>query len=174
MPIDGLGSLEQKLSLMVEEVIPGAKEKSLGQAMLLIKKSAQAGIRTSTGGTRDNIHDEVVQTKDGSYEGRVYTVGENAVFEEFGTGPRGKASKKDLPEGVSIQYKDKGWLVPVKYWPDYARYGIEAIEIKGELFVPTKGKEAHPYMEPAARKNRKKAVQIIKKQIQEDLKGLKK
>lgn len=175
MTIKGMKSLTQKLASM-NEVSLEQSRKAIGKNLLRVqadaKRNLAGSVTHSSGELMNSIH---VDTKIENNEviGRVYTTNAHAMYVEFGTGPIGKASIKEIPPGVALQYKDKGWLVPVKYFPDYEQYGMIAIDIKGELFVPTRGQEAQQFMTKAAKKHKakmgKEISSSIGKQISEDL-----
>ncbi len=170
MSIKNLDSLKKKLSSLNETIIEGAVP-GFNQSLLKIQRDAKIHAPKMDGDLMRSIHIELNQTESG-LTGKVYTTNDHAVYVEFGTGPNGEASNAEVPPGVAIQYKDKGWLVPVQYFPNYQLYGMTAIEINGELFVPTKGQKAQQYMTPAARMNEKTLTKEVSISVAKKLKEL--
>ncbi len=172
MTIKGLGSLISKLNDLDSVTLEGAR-KGIGKSAMKIQKDAKLLVPKNTGELKNSIHIKV-KVDDETVTGKVYTTNDHALYVEFGTGPVGKASKKEIPPGVAIQYKDKGWLVPVKYFPNYEQYGMIAITIKGELYVPSRGQKAQQFMTPAAKKHKAKVSNDVSASIKRELKELKK
>lgn len=173
LEIKGLDSLIKKLNASNEMVQAGIKKGSL-MAGQRITVDAKVKVAKNTGNLANTIRVEQRSTL--NYEETVVSTNSNyAQFIEFGTGPVGKASKKDLPKGLSLTYKNVGWFVNVKDFPDYAKYGFKPIENKdGEQFIYTRGQAAKPFMMPAVRANIKRIPKIFKDTIKTELeKGLK-
>lgn len=172
MPIGNIDSLMKKLSSVEDVAIEGAK-KGMGKTLLRMQKDAKLNAPTADNTLINSIHIDIREVEKG-IEGKVYTVNDHAIYVEFGTGPVGEQSDKVIPPGVALQYKDKGWLVPVQYFPNYERYGMIAIEIKGELFVPTRGQKAQQFMTPAAKNSKGKFKNDMSLGIRKELKELSK
>ena len=74
---------------------------------------------------------------------------------EFGTGIKGNGTYPHQVEGLSLEYKDKGWA----YFD----------EDKDE-WIYTKGQEAQPYMYPALNDHKKTIKKMFKDAVNTKLK----
>ncbi|CAM3606815.1 HK97-gp10 family putative phage morphogenesis protein [Erysipelothrix urinaevulpis] len=170
--IKGLDKLTKKLA-KTHKIAHDATKKGVRDKTLSTQRDAKLHAPTMHGDLMRSIKAEV-RDDDNIITGKVYTKNPHAVYVEFGTGPVGEASEKVIPKGMAIQYKDKGWLVPVDFFPNYQQYGMIAIEINGELFVPTRGQKAQQFMTPASLKNKvnvgKDIGATVSKQLRKDLK----
>ena len=118
-----------------------------GQAKALVPPNG-------TGYLAGSIHMQVKAT-DTEVQGRVYTNAEYAAYVEFGTGIKGNGTYPYQVEGLSLDYKDKGW----------AYYD----EDKGE-WIYTKGQKAQPYMYPALKENERTIKRMFKEGVYTKLK----
>lgn len=113
--VKNLQRLQQKLNAMGDQAAP-IMRKGLNKGLKLIQGSAkylcpvdQGELRNSIK-TRSEIKDEKI------VEGDVYTNNDHAAYVEFGTGQRGEAAPKDLPEGLELHYKqDWKGMAPQPY-----------------------------------------------------------
>ena len=149
--IKGIDSLTQRFNKIANMELKDAVNK----ATQLVHGQAKALCPADTGQLRESIHMQVKDTGK-AIEGRVYTNVEYASYVEFGTGVKGNGTYPYKVEGLSLEYKDKGW----------AYYD----EDKGE-YIYTKGQVAQPYMYPALKRNEKTIKQILKQGVKTKLKA---
>jgi len=110
-----------------------ALEKGLLQAAKLVQGEAKKLAPVNTGELRERIFTSV--HRDGAdLVAEVAATAPHSVYVEFGTGPEGQKSPKDLPPDVNPTYRQDGWV--------YRR------EDTGE-FVHTEGQPAKPFLYPA-------------------------
>ncbi len=148
--IKGVDRLTQRFNKIANMELKSAVNK----ATQLVHGQAKALAPADTGLLRESIHMQVKDTGK-AVEGRVYTNTEYAAYVEFGTGIKGNGTYPYKVEGLSLEYKDKGW----------AYYD----EDKGE-WIYTKGQKAQPYMYPALKQNEKAIKQILKSGVHTKLK----
>lgn len=126
----------------------------MNDATKLVHGQAKALAPVDKGQLAGSIHMQVKAT-DNAVEGRVYTNVEYAAYVEFGTGIKGNGTYPYQVEGLSLEYRDKGWA----YFD----------EDKGE-WIYTKGQEAQPYMYPALKENEKTIKRMFKDGVHTKLK----
>ena len=115
------------------------------KATLIVEAQAKSLCPVNDGGLRMSIHAKV-ETKGVNIIGMVYTSKEYAMYVEFGTGIKGNGTYPYDVEGLTLEYKDTGWV----YTPD-----------GGDTFYYTEGMEAQPYMYPALHQNKDKIKKLI-------------
>lgn len=128
--------------------VADAVEKEVLRGCKSIQADAKLLVAVDTGETRNSIVTNVIRDAEFDIVGTVGSSLPNAVFEEFGTGPKGQASAKDLPEGVSITYRQTPWVFKLK-----------------DRFITTRGKPARPFLLPAFKNNEAKIKENIQKAI---------
>lgn len=126
----------------------------VNKATTLVHGQAKDLAPFDTGQLAGSIRMEVKETNEG-VEGRVYTNEKHAPYAEFGTGIKGNGTYPYQIEGLSLEYKDKGWA----YFD----------EDKGE-WIYTKGQKAQPYMYPALKENEKTIKKMFKDGVKTKLK----
>jgi hypothetical protein len=84
----------------------------------------------------------------------------NAVFFEFGTGPRGASSPH--PNGGS--YKSEGWYTKADGKPMDTLYGWQPLGNDGDTYFYTKGQAAKPFMYETALELQRR-IQEIKTEV---------
>lgn len=150
MEIKGLNStkrrMEQLANLKVEEAVKKATTFIQGQAKELAPYSS----------VKQSIHMKV-DGEGSEIVGTVYTNLSYAPFVEFGTGSVGNGTYTYLVKGLSLKYKDEGWI--------YTADG-------GETFYYTEGQVAKPYMYPAFNSGKKYAKEVLKTEIQSQIKTI--
>jgi HK97 gp10 family phage protein len=127
---------------------------TMNDATKLVHGQAKDLAPVDKGQLAGSIHMQVKSTGD-ALEGRVYTNVEYAAYVEFGTGIKGNGTYPYQVEGLSLEYRDKGWA----YFD----------EDKGE-WIYTKGQEAQPYMYPALKENEKTIKKMFKDGVHTKLK----
>lgn len=127
---------------------------TMNEATKLVHGQAKALAPVDTGDLAGSIHMQVKDTGK-ALEGRVYTNKEYAAYVEFGTGIKGNGTYPYQVEGLSLEYRDKGWA----YFD----------EGKDE-WIYTKGQEAQPYMYPALKENERTIKRMFKDGVHTKLK----
>lgn len=174
--INGLDSLRQKVNAL-PGIVKKAQKDALQEATELTASRAAENIQAKhpTGELAGSIKTDVME-KDDSFIGYVWSDKVQAVYREFGTGPNGEASIKDLPEGVTPTYTQTPWFIPIeKVDVDLNElYSIPIVTIKGKKFYRTSGQIARPWLYPALKDVMPDLPDIFKKHVQDELKkGLK-
>ena len=80
----------------------------------------------------------------------------NAVFFEFGTGPKGASS----PHPMGGSYKTKGWFTKADGKPMNELYGWQQLGTEGDTFFFTTGQAAKPFMYETGVELKNKIYQI--------------
>ena len=153
--IKGLDKLTKQLADIPKATMEGA-QKANHATTEEIASRAISNLQSSTrhssgaGGLAGEIKNES-ETIDGTPEGRVWVDSPIGTYREFGTGPVGEASQKDLPDGVNPVYTQDPWLIPAdKVGADLnALYGLPIWTIKGKKYYWTRGQPARPFLYPA-------------------------
>ena len=127
---------------------------TMNEATKLVHGQAKALAPVDTGQLAGSIHMQVKDTGK-ELQGRVYTNVEHAAYVEFGTGVKGNGTYPYQVEGLSLEYRDKGWA----YFD----------EDKGE-WICTKGQEAQPYMYPALKENERTIKEMFKNGVHTKIK----
>lgn len=176
--IKGLDSLKRKLKA-VPKMLDEAMWDATFEVSELIKQAAEmrlaSSVKYSTGELMGSLKNEVVVNAEGKIVGRVWSDKEQAIYREFGTGPVGQESSKDLPEGITPVYSTSAWFIPAeKVEVDLeAVYGIPRITIQGKDFYITRGQPARPFLYPSLKEIMDQAPKVYEKHVQAKLKELK-
>jgi len=117
----------------------------INKATLIVEAQAKTLCHVKDGGLRASIHPSV-KVEGKTIIGKVYTAKEYAPFIEFGTGINGKGTYPYEVKGLTLEYRDTGWV----YTPD-----------NGETFYYTEGMVARPFMYPALHLNKDKINKLI-------------
>ena len=152
--IKGIDRLTQRFNKIANMELKQAMNKATKLVHGQAKDLAPVNKNGGGGFLAGSIH---MQVKDLEKElqGRVYTNCEYAMYVEFGTGVKGNGTYPYKIEGLTLDYKPKGW----------AYYD----EDKGE-WIYTKGQKAQPYMYPALKTHKKTIKQIFKDGVKTKLK----
>lgn len=175
--IKGLESLRRKVKAM-PKVLDDAMWDATFELTELVQQAAvlriQSSAKYSSGELAGSIKYEVVVNAQGKIVGRVWSDKEQAMYREFGTGPVGQESQKDLPEGVTPVYSTSAWFIPAdKVQVDLeAVYGIPRISIQGNEFYLTRGQPARPFLYPSLKEIMEQALEVYKEYVREGLKKL--
>jgi len=132
-----------------EEALPAVET---GAKLVQARAKSLAPVRT--GAMRNTI---ITQSsiEDGEAVAEVIATSPYAGFVEFGTGPKGAASAKILPDGMDMpasKYKDTGWFLP----PDI---------VKATGIHYTTGQPAQPFMMPAILSEQEKLKKVVGKSV---------
>lgn len=131
----------------------------------------QSEVRHGNGELSGSFKSEVETEDKGSVVGRVWSDKAGAIYREFGTGPNGESSQKDLPEGINPVYTQEPWFFPVDSTDANLNelYGMPVIEIGDMKFYYTHGQPARPYMYPAFKDGIENREEIIRENIKDIL-----
>lgn len=175
--IKNLDALFSKLDA-ISENSASILTKGMSKGAKLIQGSAKllCPVKEGKGGKlRESIRTRTY-AKDGVVESTVYTNKSYAAYVEFGTGPRGAASAKELPEGLEIQYKNEGWWIPVGdgegeiSQEDVEKYGMFTLTYEDKTFAYSQGQPAQPFLYPAFTSNKDKVVQVVANAVKKGIK----
>ena len=147
--IKGLDSLTRKLNNITDMEL----KDTMTEALKLVHGQAKTLAPVDGGDLSESIHMSQRKTATGR-EGRVYTNLEYAPYVEFGTGIKGNGTYPYEVKGLTLAYKDKGWI-----------YYNEKLEKK----IFTTGQEAQPYMYPALKNNEKTILKMFKSGVKTTL-----
>ncbi|MCD1023468.1 HK97 gp10 family phage protein [Enterococcus sp. SMC-9] len=176
--IKGMDSLRRKLKA-TPKILEDAMWDATFEITELIKQATElriaSSVKYSSGELLGSFKNEVVINAQGKIVGRIWSDKEQAMYREFGTGPVGQASQKDLPEGITPVYSTSAWFIPVdEVEIDLeAIYGIPRITIQGKGFFLTRGQPARPALYPSLKEIVEQAPDIYKEHVQKRLKELK-
>lgn len=170
MSIKGLDSLLKKLSVLDDVALDGAQN-GFTKSLLKVQRDAKRHAPRSSSDLANSIHTRVDKGEK-SISGSVYTNNPHAMYVEFGTGPVGNKSAKEVPKGIVLQYRNTPWSISVKDFPDYDKYGLTPILLYGEMRIITYGQKAQQFMTPAAKMNKSKFSGEVSKGIRKSLRGI--
>ena len=112
--IKNLDRLLAKLDAAGTQAAP-IMEKGVKKGTKLIQGSAKDLCPEDTGALRNSIRTRT-EIKENIVTGDVYTNKAYAAYVEFGTGQRGEAAPKELPDGLELHYKqDWKGMAPQPY-----------------------------------------------------------
>lgn len=174
--VKGIDSLREKLKKL-PQILNQATNQAMFEVTETIRSTAEdnapVGIYTGGGELKGSIH-AIVDNEDGKIVGRVWSDKKQAIFTEFGTGPRGQASPKDLPEGIEPVYTQERWFIPADLLaPGVAEaYHFRQIKIDGQVFYICYGQPAQPWLYPAIKENKDKIPEVMSKYIEQGLGGV--
>lgn len=175
--IRGLNRLRAKVE-RVPQVLQDAMWDATFEITELIKGAAElrlaSSMKYSTGELIGSLKNEVVIDAQDRIVGRVWSDKIQAIVREFGSGPVGEASPKDLPEGINPTYTQERWFIPAEQVPlDLeAIYGMPRITIQGKDFFITSGQPARPFMYPSLKEILPQAPDVYIEKVQKALRGL--
>lgn len=178
--IKGLDRLLSKLDSLGDNSVE-IMEKGIKSGLKIVQKSAKDLCPVDNGELRNSI--ATTSTKeDNRAEGAVFTNKEYAPYVEFGTGPVGEASRKDIPPDLQLNYKQEGWFIPIGDGEGQLslataqKYHFPIIGREGEQqFAFTNGQEPQPFLYPALKSNEKRVKEaIVKTALNEIIKAVKK
>lgn len=143
------------------------------KAAKLVQGDAKDLCAVSDGELRNSIGAKVYEQEE-KIIGAVFTNKEHAPYVEFGTGPAGRGSPKDLPPKIAgqIQYRqDAWWIHESQIDAETAeKYHFFRIETPEGVFYKTDGQPAQPFLYPALKQNEAAVKAVIKEHIQKEIK----
>ncbi len=176
--IRGLDRLKRKIDAM-PKILNEAMEDATFEITELVRSAAElrlsSSIKYSSGELLGSLKTEVVENSEGKIVGRVWSDKAQAIYREFGTGPNGQDSPKDLPEGVNPVYTQTRWFIPAEQVAIDLKevYGMPKVNIQGKDFYITSGQPARPFLYPSLKEIIPKMPEIYKEHVQKKLKELK-
>lgn len=176
--IKGLDRLKSKLSTLpkvLDEVVNSATYEITELVRSAAELRLSSSMKYSSGELIGSLKSEVVENAEGKIVGRVWSDKAHAIYREFGTGPNGQASSKDLPEGVNPVYTQTRWFIPAEeVGIDLNEiYGMPKIAIQGKEFYITSGQPARPFLYPSLKEILPQMPEIYKEHVQKKLRELK-
>lgn len=176
--IKGLDRLKSKLSAL-PKVMDDAVNSATYEITELVRSAAElrlsSSMKYSSGELIGSLKTEVVENADRNIVGRVWSDKAHAIYREFGTGPNGEASVKDLPEGINPVYTQTRWFIPAEeVGVDLNEiYGMPKITIQEKEFYITSGQPARPFLYPSLKEILPQMPEIYKEHVQKKLRELK-
>jgi hypothetical protein len=176
--IKGLDRLKRKINAM-PKILNDAVNDATYEITELVRSAAElrlaSSMKFSSGELIGSLKTEVVENAEGKIVGRVWSDKAQAIYREFGTGPNGQASSKDLPEGVNPVYTQTHWFIPAEeVGIDLNEiYGMPKITIQGKEFYITSGQPARPFLYPSLKEILPQMPEIYKEHVQKKLRELK-
>lgn len=176
--IKGLDRLKSKLSSL-PKVLDSAVNSATYEITELVRSAAElrlsSSMKYSSGELIGSLKTEVVENAEGKIVGRVWSDKAQSVYREFGSGPNGQASPKDLPEGINPVYTQTRWFIPAEeVGIDLNEiYGMPKITIQGKEFYITSGQPARPFLYPSLKEILPQMPEIYKEHVQKKLRELK-
>lgn len=154
MSLEGFESLMKKLDRLSNP------KKAVKRGMQASTKKVQGDAKdlaaVNEGQLQNAIYENVEET-DSEIIGSVYSNLPQAVYTEFGSGPKGMAAPKDLPPEIEgkLQYRnDMWWIHESQIDASVAeKYHFIKIETDEGVFYGTYGQEPQPFMYPALKQN---------------------
>jgi HK97 gp10 family phage protein len=170
MSVQGLDRLLKKLNNLGGDANKAVK-RGVTEATNKIQGDAKDLAPVNDGQLRNGIIAEVKE-EGNEVIGKVSATAEHSAYVEFGTGPVGRASPKDLPQGINPKYVEGMWWIhESQIKPDVAeKYHFIKIETEQGVFYGTHGQKPHPYMYPAMKQNEKYIKEVIKGEVRMKIK----
>ncbi|AEE91205.1 Phage protein, HK97 gp10 family [Tepidanaerobacter acetatoxydans Re1] len=168
--VQGIDRLLKKLNSLGGDVNKAVK-RGVTEATRKIQRDAKDFAPFNYGQLKDGIVTEIIEEED-KIVGIVKSTAGHNQYVEFGTGPVGRASPKDLPPGINPKYVEGMWWIhESQIDPDVAeKYGFIKIETEQGVFYGTYGQRPHPYMYPAMKQNEKYVKETIKGEVRMEIK----
>lgn len=171
MSLEGFESLMKKLDRLSNP--KEAVKKGMGLAVKKVQGDAKDLAAVNTGQLHNSIY-ENVEEKSKEVVGKVFSNVPQAVYTEFGTGPKGMAAPKDLPPEIAskLHYRnDMWWIHESQINPATAEeYHFIKYETDEGIFYGTYGQEPQPFMYPALKQNQETIKKYIADSIRLDIK----
>lgn len=167
MSLQGFESLIKKLDRIADP--KGALVKGMKLATKKVQGDAKDLAAVNEGQLQNSIYDNV-EEKPKEVTGSVFSNVPQAVYTEFGTGPKGMAAPKDLPSEIAgkLHYKNDMWWIHESQIDRATaeKYHFIRIETDEGVFYGTYGQEPQPFMYPALKQNQ----ESIKKYLADSIK----
>lgn len=145
---------KEKLNKKLDSLSKLELEKAMGKCVSIVQGNAKTLAPVDTGNLRGSISAEVIK-EEGKVIGKVFTNCEYAQFVEFGTGVQGQGTFPYNVEGLNLSYTNHSW----KYK-----------DAEGNWHTSS-GHKAQPFMFPSLMNNKKLISEILKSDINLQIKG---
>ncbi|MBD9846472.1 HK97 gp10 family phage protein [Enterococcus faecalis] len=169
--VDRLMSKIRAIPKVMEDAVYEATFDIVEETATRATSRLQSSVKYGSGELSGSLKQEVVIDSRGKVVGRVWSDKIQALFREFGTGPVGAESPKDLPPGVNPVYSTECWFIPVNKTPVDLEtvYGIPKVTIKGQDFFMSRGQPARPWLYPSMKEVTEMAEDIYRNRVREGL-----
>lgn len=167
--MEGLDKLIRKLdSLGVtpDQYMPLA----VGQGLTVVQGAAQDLAPKGEGELSGSIF-TATESRQGYFEGEVYTNKAHAQYVELGAGPKGQASHAGISPNVSPSYSQTAWWIHESQIDKETaeRYHFFKIETKDGIFYQSSGQAAQPFLYPALKDNEDSVIDVMGEVLQQQI-----
>lgn len=171
--LDELVSKLNKLPDVLKNSVADSQELLIEKAEGYAQRELQSSVKYSSGELARSFRHEI-KMSDNSVIGRWWNVDPVAIYREFGTGRNGEMSPKNLPENVTISYRQTPWFIPAdKVDVDLNElYRMPKIKINGKTYYRTNGQIARRFVTPSIEKVAQEAPDIFKNNLNERFREL--
>lgn len=167
--IEGLEELDKKLKAVSEISI----EQGIKKSISFVQGEAKANCPVHDGELRENIYTAVYK-EGGRTIGECYPARSHGMYVEFGTGPKGQASHVGISPNVDVSYTQSPW------WIHESQIGRETaehyhffhIDTPNGRFYQCTGQAAQPFLYPALKNNENRVADMIKKELQQEIRRI--
>lgn len=148
---------------------------TIRKATEYVRGCAMENCPADTGQLKGSIHAMYRNDRhSGEYMGMVYTDLPYAKYVEFGTGPKGQESHAGISPNVPVAYNQKPWWIHESQLDAHTieRYKWFSIDTPEGKFYLCSGQAAQPFMYPALKDNEESVFDMIREDIQEQLRRM--
>lgn len=169
MSVDGMKDLEKKLNAISKMDV----RKETAKAIQTVRNYAVRNVHVDTGELRQSIFTEVWEEGD-SVIGECYTNKEHAIYEEFGTGPKGQEKHDGISPDTNPVYTQSPWWIHESQIDERVakKYGWFHIDTPQGRFYQCTGHPAHPFMYPALKDNQDEILKDFATDFTANLEGI--
>lgn len=169
MSVDGMKDLERKLTAASRM----DAKKETARAIQTVRNAAVSNAHADTGELRQSIFVEVREEGD-TIIGECYTNKEHAIYEEFGTGPKGQEHHTDISPDADPVYKQSPWWIHESQIDERVteKYHMFHVDTKDGKFYQSYGQPAHPFMYPALKDNQDEVLKDFATDFTTNLEGI--
>lgn len=169
--LEGLEELDRKLKAISEiSIEPGIKK-----GISFVQREAKENCPDSTGELKSEIFTKV--RKEGELTvGVCYTNVLYGPYVELGTGPKGQANHVGISPNVDACYKQSPWWIhesQIDGGREVAeKYHWFHIDTPNGRFYQCTGQAAQPFLYPALKNNENRVADMIKKELQQEMRRI--
>lgn len=137
----------------------------------IVQANAKLLAPVNNGELRNSINADT-EIKGSSIIASTYTNKQQAMYVEFGTGPKGQANHEGISPNVNVSYSQHGWGIPADKVDssDALRYKWPKRVYQGKEYYMTSGQAAQPFLYPALKNNETKVINRIAKDLKKKIK----
>nr|DAT88406.1 MAG TPA: putative tail component [Caudoviricetes sp.] len=168
--IEGVLNLNKYFDKMSELDLKTA----IGKGISFVQETAKGNCPTFDGELRNKILTEVTEEED-KVNGTCWPDVRHGVYVELGTGPRGQANHEGISPDVTVAYTQSPWWIHEGQGENEIdretaeHYHFFHIDTDQGRFYQCTGQAAQPYLYPALKNNEDKIVNIIRKELKNQL-----